>query len=416
MTETPVDLAGKRVLFVSVSYSPEHAGIGPYAAASAERLRRDGARVEVVAGLPHYPSWRLSPDDRWRLSRVEWVNGIPVTRLRQYIPRRQTALTRGFYELTFLVHGMLRGTRRRAVDVVVAVVPSLAGGVLAQRVAAHHGVPLVLIVQDLSGAGARQSGILGGRLAAGLVSALERRLFKTAAALGLVHSSLAEHCRAIGVSEDRIHVVPNWTLQQPPVQVEKIVDDSWRDRFVVLHAGNMGLKQGLEVVVDAARLAQHHGHTDLLFVLMGDGSRRGALMERAEDISTLSFVDPVAGADFPGVLAAADLGLVAQRSEVHDMSVPSKLTAYFNAGVPVLASVAAECGTAREVRSSGAGVVIDAQEPEALLSAVLALRDSPAQRGTLAAAGRTYASDFLSAEAGLDRVTALVVAGLNAAT
>lgn len=416
MKETASTLVGKRVLFISVSYSPEHAGIGPYAAASAERLVADGAQVDVVAGLPHYPAWRLAPTDRRRLRRVEQINGVSVTRLRQYVPKRQTALTRGFYELSFLLHGILRSTKREGLDVVVAVVPSLAGGVLAQRVARHHGVPLVLIVQDLSGAGARQSGILGGRLAAGLVSGLERRLFNEAAALGLVHPTLAEHCRAIGVPEDRMHVVPNWTLQRPPEQVKKIVDESWHERFVVLHAGNMGLKQGLEVVVDTARLAERRGHTDLLFVLMGDGSRRDALMELAQGISTLRFAHPVAGEDFPGVLAAADLGLVAQRSEVHDMSVPSKLTAYFNAGVPVLASVAAECGTAREVRSSAAGVVVDAQEPEGLLEAVLTLRDAPALREELGAAGRAYASAFLSAEGGLDRVARLVVAGLDAST
>ena len=407
-------LRGKRVLFYSVSYRPEHAGIGPYAAAAAEHLAKEGASVSVVAGLPHYPSWRVAPEDRWRLRRHEVVGGLPVTRLRQVVSRKQTALTRGVYELSFFLHGLfVRRTWQKA-DVVMAVVPSLAGGALAMVSAARNRVPLIVMVQDLTAAGARQSGMLGGRFASALVGNFESRLFRKAAAVGLVHDSLAESCLAMGVSPERLHVVPNWSLREPQPQVERVAGTDWTDRYVVLHAGNMGFKQGLEVVVDAARLAHQRGHDDLLFVLMGDGSRRDRLEHLAADLPTIRIMDPVADEAFPGVLGAADLVLVTQRAEVHDMSVPSKLTAYFNAGKAVVCSVSPDCGTALEVRRSGGGVVVPPQDPEALLKAVLELKQSPDRVRELDAAGRAYALEFLSPKEGLDRVVALVTAGMHA--
>lgn len=406
-------LAARRVLFVSVSYRPEHAGIGPYSAATAERLAAEGAEVNAVTGLPHYPSWRVSHDDRRRMRRRERLGGVLVTRLRQFVPRRQTALSRGAYELSFLLHGLLTPTVWRRADIVVAVIPAVSGGVLAALAATRHRVPLVLIVQDLSGVGARQSGILGGRWASSAVSAVERAIFRRATAIGTVHESLAEASRSLGVDPGKISTVPNWSLHRPvAVETRPAALDDVEGRFVVLHAGNMGLKQGLEVVVGAARLAQEQGRDDLLFLLVGDGNRRESLEAMAHGITTVRFLDPVEDDSFPGLLAAADLGLVTQRAEVQDMSVPSKLTAYFNAGLAVVSAVAEDCGTAREVRRSGGGVVVEPQDAGALLRAVVSLRAAPDLVRDLESAGRSYAGKHLSAEDGLLRITELIASQL----
>ncbi|NEE17733.1 glycosyltransferase, partial [Streptomyces sp. SID7499] len=93
---------------------------------------------------------------------------------------------------------------------------------------------------------------------------------------------------------------------------------------VLLHSGNMGLKQGLDVLVDTARIAP-----DVRVVLMGDGNQRDALRARAEGLANVDFLEPAAAEEFTDVLAAADVLAVTQRASVLDMSVPSKLTSYF---------------------------------------------------------------------------------------
>lgn len=414
-------LSGRRILFVSVSYRPEHAGIGPYATAAANHLAALGASVTAIAGMPHYPSWTLTPADRRRLRRDDAVDGLPVVRLRQFVPRRQSVLSRGAYELSFLVHGLLMRRTWEPPDVVVTVTPSLGGARLAQLIAQRHGVPLVVIVQDLVTAATVQSGVAGGAFVAALAEQLERRLLASATAVGLVHESFVQRCYGLGVNPARVHIIPNWSL----LTTGTVADGSgtatglarpegWDSRYVVLHAGNMGHKQGLEVLVHAARLAHERGESELLFVLVGDGNRRDQLESMASGIPTLTIADPVPDEMFASTLAAADACLVTQRAEVVDMSVPSKLTAYFSAGRPVIASVALVGGTADEVRRAGGGVLVPPEDPAALLEAVLELRAAPARAAALGAAGQRYARDRLGSAAGLNRVAALVAEGLTA--
>jgi colanic acid biosynthesis glycosyl transferase WcaI len=354
----------------------------------------------------------VSTSDRWRLRRNEIRAGARVARLRQMVPRRHTALSRFLYEFTVLVHGLLTRKTWPRPDVVVAVSPSLSGALLARRFARQHGVPMIVIVQDLVALGAEQSGIRGGSLIASLLGRTEARVLLSADLVGLAHGTFSNACIRMGIEPEKIRVVPNWSLRELPRDVQAADIPDWKDRFVVLHAGNMGFKQGLEVVVDAARLAEDRGETDLLFVLMGDGNRRDALEGSAQGISTLTIRDPAPEADFPGILAAADVLLVTQRPEVVDMSVASKLTTYFTAGRPVVCSATATGGTATEVQRAKAGRVVPPGEADALLEAVLDLRQSPEEAAALGRSGQAYAQDHLSASAGLDRVVELIASAV----
>jgi glycosyltransferase involved in cell wall biosynthesis len=275
-------------------------------------------------------------------------------------------------------------------------------------------VPLVVIVQDFVTAGAAQSGITGGRLVSAMLGTLESWLLRGAQAVGLVHDSFLQRCAQMGLDSRRLHIVRNWSLRDPREAANATASIAdWNGRFVVLHAGNMGFKQGLEVVVEAARLAHSRGEDDVFFVLMGDGNRRDTLAPLVRGIPTIGILDPVSDDGFPGVLAAASILLVTQRAEVHDMSLPSKLTAYFTAGRPIVCSASLDGGTAGEVRRSGAGVVVPPQDAEALLDAVLALRASPDVAERLGRAGQSYSQENLSAADGLERVVALVTNGLR---
>ncbi|RKN12128.1 glycosyltransferase [Streptomyces radicis] len=399
---------GERLLLVSTNYAPEQAGIGPYATQIAEHLAtRRAAEVHVLAGMPHYPAWRLDPAYRGRWRAEERRAGVLVHRRRHSVPPRQTAARRALYEASILAGGLVAPPRMARPHAVLAQVPSLAGGVLAARIARRHRVPYLPIVQDLMGAAAAQSGISGGGRAASAASAVERRVLRGATLVGVIHDSFRDRVRALGVPPERIRLVPNWSHVRAPSPGARAAT---RERLgwppeatVVLHSGNMGLKQGLDVLIDAAREAP-----ELRVVLMGDGSQRARLAARAERLPNVTLLPPAADADFPEVLAAADVLVVTQRAAVLDMSVPSKLTSYFAAGRPVLASVAAEGGTAAEVRRSDAGRLVPPEDPAALAAAARKLAADPAAADALGARGAAYARDHLSRAAGLGRVTALL--------
>ncbi|MFD3456508.1 glycosyltransferase family 4 protein [Streptomyces sp. NPDC058691] len=401
---------------VSTNYAPEHAGIGPYATQIAEHWATPdggGAEVHVLAGMPHYPSWRLDPAYRgvWRAE--EHRAGVTVHRRRHTVPPRQTALRRALFEASVLAHGLVAAPRIRP-DAVVAQMPSLAGGVIGARVAARHKVPYIPVVQDLMGAAAAQSGIRGGDRAAAVAGAAEAYALKRATLVGVIHETFVDKVAAMGVDRGRIRLVPNWShVARPSAPREETrARLGWaRGQIVVLHSGNMGLKQGLDVLVEAARR-----DPSVRIVLMGDGNQRERLRQLAADVPNLEFAPPAGDAEFPDVLAAADVLAVTQRASVLDMSIPSKLTSYFAAGRPVVASVAAEGGTAQEVLRSEAGLLVAPEDPEAFLKAVRALAQDPQAADELGARGPAYVAAHLSREAGLARISALLAEALDTTT
>ncbi|MTE22149.1 glycosyltransferase [Streptomyces sp. TRM43335] len=400
---------------VSTNYAPEHAGIGPYSTQIAEHLAASGADTHVLAGMPHYPAWRVPEAyrGRWRLTEVR--EGVVVHRRRHTVPARQTALRRGLFEASVLAHGLLAPPRVRP-DVVLSQVPSLAGGVLGARIARRAGVPHVVVVQDLMGAAAGQSGMRGAGRVASQAGNVEGRVLRSASVVGVVHESFTDRVAAMGVPRERVRVVPNWTHVRAPDgdRARTRARLGWsEDTVVVLHSGNMGLKQGLEVLVETARLVDRDGG-GVRVVLMGDGHLREHLLRLGAGVGALSFLPPADAEEFPEVLAAADVLAVTQRASVVDMSLPSKLTSYFTAGQPVVASVAAGSGTAREVERSGAGVVVPPEDPKALLAAVRSLAADAERCAELGARGREYVERRLSRRAGLERITALVEEALAA--
>ena len=397
--------ARRRLLMVSTNYAPEHAGIGPYATQIAEHWADRGHETHVLAGMPHYPSWSLDPAYTGVWRHTEKRAGVVVHRRRHTVPPRQTALKRAAFEASVLAHGLVAPPVMARPDAILAQMPSLAGGIIGARLAARWKVPYVPVVQDLMGAAAAQSGIRGGDRAADLAAKAESYALRRATLVGVIHQTFVDKVAAMGVDPSRIRLVPNWShVGGPSTRREKTrAGLGWGDETVVLHSGNMGLKQGLEVLVEAARR-----DPATRVVLLGDGNQRAHLEAVGAGIPNLEFLEPVGDDEFPDVLAAADVLAVTQRASVLDMSVPSKLTSYFAAGRPVVASVAAEGGTAHEVLRSGAGVLVAPEDPDALLAEIRRLGQDPVAADALGAQGPRHVAAHLTRAAGLARIDALI--------
>lgn len=402
-------VTGKRILIIGINYYPEETGNAPYTTGIAEHLAAIGNNVHVVAGMPYYPSWTIEKGYERRLRQTETVNGVTIHRFRQYIPSTQTAIKRAGFELSFLVNAMVaRGIPQP--DFILGFLPSLSDGVLCVLASRRYGVPFGLLIQDLVGQSAAQSGIEGGRRVAGLTRKIEGWVTRKATVSAVVAEGFRPRLVEMGVDPRRIIRVRNWThvgqATRPAedVRAELGIPD---DKVVCLHAGNMGLKQGLENVIDTARLAES---TDprLLFIMMGDGNQRSFLQDRAKGLTNVRFLPPQPEENFPNVLASADVLLVNQRPSVTDMSLPGKLTSYFASGRPVVAAVSPQSETRYEVEGAGSGLVVSGGKPDQLLGAIQQLADDPARADELGANGQRYQQKNLTAEAALKNIDAFV--------
>ena len=192
-----------RILIVGLNYAPEPIGIAPYTTGLAEHLARAGHRVEVVAGRPYYPQWRVYPGFEalaWKRS-VE--HGVALTRCPHYVPAVPTGARRIIHHLSFAAAALpviIARILRERPDVVLCVMPSLVSAVTA-RIGAWLGrAPLWLHVQDFEVDAAFATGLVKGGLSERDLRRLEAALFKSAATVSTISPKMVERLRAKGVA------------------------------------------------------------------------------------------------------------------------------------------------------------------------------------------------------------------------
>lgn len=307
----------------------------------------------------------------------------------------------------------LRGAFHRVAraDVMVCVSPALFGSAaisLAYKIK-NRGVPSALWIQDLYARGVAETD--GTPRAAALMGRLERRVVRGFDQIVVAHSRFSDVVRdEYDVDSERIATIRNWTH----VAMAQIHRDTARrelgwavEERICLHAGNMGSKQGLENVVNAAMYAAAI-HPHLRFVFVGGGHQEQHLRRMAQGLRNVEFIGPLDNTRFIAALQASDVLLVNESPGVREMSVPSKLSSYFASGRPVVAAVDSSSVTALEVRSSGGGKVVQSGQPELLANALSELAHDESLMRRLGLAGRNYAAAAYSQEAALDKFERLL--------
>lgn len=400
-----------RLLVLGINFPPELTGIAPYTGAFAEGMAARGFTPSVLTAHPHYPQWTIqSGYGQW--SRREQVGAVDVTRVLHYVPQPPRGLKRVLSEVSLGMRQALRRWHRP--DVIVTVSPAMISSaiVLVRARILCRGVPLVVWVQDLYSQGMVETGNHGG-LSVRVIGRVERALLRSADLVVTIHDRIAANIsESFDVPAERLAVVRNWTHVEPPGAIDRgavRVLHGWSDTdFVILHAGNMGVKQGLDNLVETARVAAERG-SNVKVVLLGSGSERDRLFESGSGIPNLQFISPIASnEDFQATLASADALVVNELPGVAEMAVPSKLTSYFVAKRPVIAAVDPRGITAEEITTAGAGVVVGAGEPEAVVDAAEALRNDPASAGRMAQRAWNFFENRLTQAVALDRYADLL--------
>lgn len=397
------------VTVLGMNYPPEPTGISPYTGALSHGLVRRGFRVSVVTAHPHYPDWRVAPGyGQW--SRREHMAGVSLRRLKHYVPSQPTGVRRLLSELSFGGRLLLSSWHRpRAIVSVSPALFSTAMAAMRARIL-HRNAPFVVWVQDLYWLGMSETGQGHGK-AGRVIRKVEGWLLRHADRVVVIHDRFkARIVGDFGVAPEKVEVIRNWTHIPPLPPIDRAAARErlgWGDELVVLHAGNMGVKQGLDNVLDAAQLASDRG-TRVRFVLLGSGGEQPRLRAEGANISTLQFIDPLPDAAFSEALVAADVLLVNERVGVSEMAVPSKLTSYFSTGRPVLAATDVRGITADEVRAAEAGIVVRAGDAEELLAGALSLGNDRETATRLGENGRRYRQTVLDEAHAIDRFATLL--------
>ena len=390
-----------RVLLVTTNFWPEPTGIAVYTTDLADTLQANGHQVSALTGLPHYPWWRIPSEFAHLGEGTGSHNGVLIIRAKHLVPTKMNALMRVCFE-TSLWWNLRRVSKTmlgNEFDVVIACIPTVAAGIVGKRIAKNLGIPFGLIVQDLSGAGAKQSGLRGGAVISKIAHFVEGRALHGADSLVVVSPAMRDVVFGLGVPESRITQITNYSARAI-LNVDKASARSrfgWAaDDFVVIHTGNMGAKQDLENVVRAADAV--NGFSKIKIYLVGHGNQESNLKALCSGKSNIAVLPAVSDADYSALLSAADLLLVNERSTQMEMSLPSKLTSYLYSERPVIAAVPRGGATWKFL--DGVAELVEAGDPVALARAIEELSKQPEKLADLAGQGRVFADANLDPEVG----------------
>lgn len=390
-----------KILIHGINFAPELTGIGKYTGEMAAWLAEAGHEVRVVTAPPYYPQWCIAGGhaNRWHVSRD---GRLTVYRCPLWVPARPSGMARILHLASFALSSlpvMLRQAFWRP-DAVLAVEPPLFCAPQAWLTARLSGARAWLHVQDFEVDAAFELGLLrAGRLRRAVL-AVERFWLRRFDRVSTISDKMRARLHAKDVAAERAMLFPNWvdTAEIYPMAEAGAFRAQLGlppDRIVALYAGNMGEKQGLEVVLDAAAALGQEPH--IQFVLCGDGAVRARLQQKYAALPNVLWLPLQPAAKLNDLLNLADVHLLPQRADAADLVMPSRLLGMLASGRPVLATVEADSQVGKIV--ARCGVLTPAGDAVAFAAALKGLASSPEARARLGASGRLIAKQQYAKEA-----------------
>ncbi len=377
------------MLIIGLNYAPEPVGIGPYTQGLAQALAETAAEVAAVVAKPYYPQWQTLPGYAGGGWRQEQDGAVKLTRCPIYVPAHPSGVKRVIHLASFMLAARppaLRAvlSRKTRPDLVIAIAPALPGVLTAWLAARLAGARLWIHVQDFEVEAALATGLMRGTsLAARLARWAENRLLKLGDRVSTISPQMCARLVAKGIAPDRVFEMRNWSDARfaPDPAGAAALRSEWglAGRTVALYSGNIARKQGIEILVEAARLLQHRA--DIAFVICGEGPNRAELERLAAGLSNMQLHDLQPAAQMGAMLTMADVHLLPQIAGAADLVLPSKLTNMLASGQPVIATCDAGTGLYGEV--DGCGLVTPPGDAAALAAAISALAADPVRRAEL---------------------------------
>ncbi len=328
-----------KILLYSLNYSPELTGIGKYSGEMSEWLAENGHDVRVICSPPYYPEWQIGKGYKSWQYQTEQRNRVTVFRCPLHVPKKPTTVSRLIHLVSFALSSLpvLFKQWFWKPDVVICIVPTFFCVPATLLFCKLRRSKSLMHIQDFEldamlGLGLGKSGLI-----ARVAGKIERGFMHHFDAISTISYSMVQKAKDKTSQPEKVFYFPNWVdtdFLTPGADAGLYrqrwpIDESTR---VVLYSGNIGMKQGLELVLQAAEKLKDNPH--LLFVLVGTGAAVNELKQLAEDmqLDNLKFYPLQPYEDLPALMALADIHLVVQKKGAADVVMPSKLTSIFAVG------------------------------------------------------------------------------------
>jgi colanic acid biosynthesis glycosyl transferase WcaI len=396
-----------KFLVIGHNYYPELTGIGKYTSEfCAFMAEQEMCSVYAITGYPHYPQWKLFEGYRNRWFSREKMNEVEVFRVPLYVPSKPSGIKRLLMDALFMINAFLVLNylllfQRRKFDYIFTPVPSFALGLLGLYY--RFFVPRAKVlyhVQDLQVDAAANLGLIRSKLLHRLLFGVERFIIERADHVSTISEGMRAKVMAKSKKLKDCALFPNWINNKniyPIIPQPLIGQDGLRDKCIVFYSGAIGEKQGLEIIIEAAR----HFSTfenNLAFVIAGEGPYKEHLVAAAtqHQLRNVFFYNLLPVDLFNKMLNAASVHLVIQKESGGDLFLPSKLTNILGIGGCVIVTAAEGTSLHAILHDHKCGYLISPGNVEELCNAIRNLDLDPALREQLSQKALAYARKFLN--------------------
>jgi len=387
-----------KLVVVTPHFEPDVAPTGEVVTRLVHELAARGHHIEVLTSLPWYRDHRIEDGYEGRLVRSEDTPWGRIARINPFATSdKRNLFKRGAAFVGFSAVASAIGVRGEPVGAVLAVSPPLTLGAAGYLIARARSASFIFNIQDVYPDVAVELGVLRNRFVIGAAARLERFCYERADKVTVLSDGLKDN---VGAKTDpaKVTVIPNfvdidWIKPEP-------IENSYRDEFglrgkkVIMYAGNVGLSQSMDMVLDSAMALEYD--PDIVFVINGGGAALEEVARRARRLPNVRLVGMQPAERLPQVLGAADVHLVPLKKGLARSSVPSKVYSILASERPLVASVDEGSEVALLVEQAKAGFAVPPGDAEALTKAIRRLVDDPGEARRMGRAGRRFVRSWAS--------------------
>lgn len=386
-----------KILLVSQYFFPETGATPNRIYSLARKFQEEGHYVKVITEKPNHPKGVFFPG----FEKGGFINkkykGIPVTYSWVYTRPEKGFIGRMLFYFSFMVSAIFAAFKTKGkYDIVCASSPPLFVGISGWLIAKIKGAKFVFDVRDLWPDVAVKMGALNNEKAIKAAEKVEHFIYSKADLITVVTNSFKKSIIEKGFSPDKIEVVTNGTdpsvfnIKDTITELRKDLDLK-EDDYIVAYIGNLGLAQGLDHIINAARAMEQRNIHDVTFLFVGDGPQKSDLMKLATElkVKNVKFIDRVPLHMAAKYMNASDVLLVPLADDpIYSQFIPSKFFDSMAASKPVLLSVDGESRWILD--EAEAGMYYEAENAHQLTEKILCLKKHPEKAEAMAMNGSKF--------------------------
>lgn len=380
-----------RVLFLMISYPDVSINTNMYTDLANEFLK-NGHNVYVAAPTPLFTEIHI--EEKINVLRIKTLPLFKTNKIRKGIAnlllpyQYKRAINHHFKDISF--------------DLIITSTPPITFLLTLKYLKKKYGSKVYLILRDIFPQNAKDLGLIRNSIIFNFFRKKEKKLYQLADSIGCMSPKNIDFVRNHNpeIKLNKLHLLPNW------ISVTEYASDGAggklkfnpEEKFIAIFAGNFGLPQKMEFLIEVADMIRDR--KEILFLLVGEGTEKNMIRKLIKDknLENIKIIDQLPKQDYLELLHECDIGLVSLSDKFTIPNIPSRTLSYWSLKIPVLAAIDKNTDYGELLEESNGGLWSVTGNTESFINNLLYFYNNPEIRKKMGENGHHYLINELNTE------------------